>query len=61
MKTLFATRMTETEGLYKGFKKTILKNSSGKIVATYPAGILQPSKRAKTIVHNCWKYKLVWQ
>lgn len=61
MKTLYAERITETEGIYKGYRKTILRDDKGDIVSTYPAGYTQPHKAKKTIIHNCFCYNLVWQ
>jgi hypothetical protein len=58
--TLYAERITETRGLFAGFKKTILRNEKGEIVSTYPAGSSQPSKNRKTIIHNCFTYNLKW-
>jgi len=60
MQTLYAERLTENAGTYKGLKKTVLRDKNGNVVGTYPAGISQPSKLAKTIVFNCWKYNLKW-
>jgi hypothetical protein len=60
MITLYAKREMETQGLYKGFKKTILCNEFGETVSIYPASLRQPSKAKKTIIHNCFKYKLIW-
>jgi hypothetical protein len=60
LRTLYATRQTEDKGIMKGLKKTVLRDESGKIVAIYPAGNKQPSKLKKTIIHNCWKYSLIW-
>lgn len=61
MQTLTAHREKETTGIYAGFIKTILKNEAGEIVATFPAGNRQPSRRGKTIVHNCARYHITWQ
>lgn len=60
MLTLFASKTKVNTGIYKGCYTTILKNESGKIVSVYPPEIKQPSKNKKTIVHNCFTYKLSW-
>mgnify|MGYP001615103251 CR=1 FL=1 len=59
--TLTATQEIEIDGLYKGFKKTILRNEKDDIVATYPASMTQPHRNKKTIIHNCFRYKLIWK
>jgi hypothetical protein len=61
LKTLFAVRAVEMEGTYKGYKKTYLFNARGEIVSIYPAGQSQPSKRRKSITHNCFRYNLIWK
>lgn len=52
---LYAKRLTEGK-----FKKTVLYDASGKVVAIYPPEQKQPSKNRKTITHNCFKYSLTW-
>lgn len=57
--TVQAKRVKETTGLYKGYNRTeIYKN--GVLFATFPAEQTQPRKDKKTIILNCWRWKLEW-
>jgi hypothetical protein len=60
LSTLYATTEIETNGEYKGFKKTILTNESGEFKCVFPAKLKQPRKGKKYIVLGNWKYILVW-
>ena len=60
MITLIAKRVKVTEGLWKGYNQTEFY-LNGKLKAIIPASSKQPSKRTKTTILNCWRYKLIWQ
>ena len=56
--TLIAYRKKEIFGIYKGFTKTVIKNSRGVIKAVIPPEQKQPSKKQKKIMLNCFWYNL---
>ena len=60
MLTLFASKTKIKSGIYKGCYTTTLTNEQGQKVGVYPPELSQPQKNKKTIVHNCFTYKLVW-
>ena len=57
--TLTAIRSTCKEGIYKGYAETTFFKGDKKY-ATIPAGNKQPRFNSKTIVINCWEWKLKW-
>ena len=57
--TLIAKKVKEVAGVYKGFYKTVIYKGDN-IMAEIPAYMRQPRKDKKTIVLNCFTYKLEW-
>lgn len=41
-------------------QRTVLKTADNKIKAIFNSSIRQPKRNTKTIVINCWTYKLDW-
>ena len=66
LSTVYLTRRKETEGVYKGFDKTLVfkKDKSGRMnkeaSAVFPAYQTQPHGNLKTITLNGGNYKIVW-
>lgn len=56
---LRAKREVETSGPFKGFQKTVIYKEDT-VYCEIPANQSQPRKGSKTIVLNCFKYKLTW-
>jgi len=59
--TLYATKVKETSGHWKGYNKTVITNEDGTPKAIFPAEQTQPKKGKITININCFKYKLIWK
>lgn len=57
---LKAKRVKETEGVYKGYVKTEIRNQDGTLKAIIPASQTQPRKGKKFQTLNCFKYILDW-
>ena len=58
--TLTAKKVKETDGIYKGFHRTEIRQLSGILKMVIPASSRQPRKDKKFITVNCCKYKLKW-
>ncbi len=58
--TLNAKKIKLKHGLWKGLYQTEFFNQNGKHYVTIPPFTRQPRKDKKTIVLNCFKYKINW-
>ena len=57
--------MIQTLTVYRNWKsaysqQTILKDCNNKVKAIFNSSLKQPRKGTKTIVINCWTFKLDW-
>lgn len=59
--TLTATKEKATMGNWKGYETTSLRDGNGNLVAVYPPEQKQPRRGQKTIIHNCFRYNLIWK
>ena len=57
--------MIQTLTVYRNWKsaysqQTILKDCNNKVKAIFNSSLKQPRKGTKTIIINCWTFKLDW-
>lgn len=59
LKSIVAKKVRKKSGVYKGFFETQLFLNE-MLIAVVSASSRQPRKGQKTIMINCWRYKLNW-